>query len=142
MNDAIRYEQDEDGTYVVVVEPGAEVTRQFEVAAWYQRIVLDGGRYPMRNWSSFEIASLPGHVVETHTPSLFGGVMTGGGDFQKPVDEPTTYSLQVYTFMVRDAIVGHSLIERGRYCGCVEHVETTYASATYENARMEREGAR
>lgn len=133
----ITYERDGDG-FVAVVPDGHEVTREFEVAAWYEKVVLEGGRYPMRAWSSFQVVGIPGRTIERHTPSLFGGVMTGGGDFQKQVDESTTYTLQIHTFMVNDAAAGHgSHLDDGRFCGCPAHIETAHGNALYVD-RFER----
>jgi hypothetical protein len=91
---AITYERDTDGTYIAVVEDGTEARRGYEVAAWYDRLVLEGGRYPLRKSSISGIltAAIPARLIEQHTPSLFGGVPTGGGAINAPKDEPTTYA--------------------------------------------------
>ncbi|WP_300269244.1 hypothetical protein [Microbacterium sp.] len=104
---------DTTGQIVYTVNAENDIARErFEVAAWWGKIKLAHGTYavelqdhryqPVKSlddayWVSVNI---PGVVTERYTPSLFGGVPTGGNSAIQTPNELTTHNITMYAFML------------------------------------------
>jgi len=90
----------------LIVEDGEKVRRNFETAAWWQEIALDGGEYPIRDMPrpphGMVYATVPGRIVRQYFPSLFGGVAYGNRGIEE-LDEPTVYHWQSYAYLCKEA---------------------------------------
>lgn len=108
----------ESGELVFRVSEGAEFVTRYETAAWYTRMQAEAGDYPVKmfkdagcRWETTDLAgaywvlvTIPGTVIEDYFPSLFGGVVMTPYDKHQNYGEPTSHGLQVYSYLVMDAL--------------------------------------
>jgi hypothetical protein len=110
----IEYERGEDGKVWAVVPDRMEVTRGYEVAAWFDKLTLEGGRYEVQPvtigyeptdeaHAYYGMVRIPAVCTYQHTPSLWGGVPFGNGG-SGPRDEVTEHRVSPYWYEIRNAI--------------------------------------
>lgn len=96
--------------YLILDEP-KEFTELFECAAWYKRILVQPGRYPVYAHSLgyrdpyYAVASLPGMVIGSNFSSYFGGVMVGKGKYDEDAGSPYLYHWQTYAYNFAEMVV-------------------------------------
>lgn len=146
----ITYRRDADGAIWADVPEGVEVQRGMEVAAWYDRLTLDAGSYAVEPVTIghkptadgerpyYGRTRIPARIVETHTPSLWGGVPTGGGSIHETRDDPTTFTLAPYWHSVEGALphafepMAHDAEICDRCCRPREHHESELSDRAAE----------
>lgn len=84
------------GVLATVQVEASRHTRSYEVAAWWARVECPAQAVTVsttdstyRDSDEYAYGTLRGTLTERFTPSLFGGVMVGGGGVERP-DEATT----------------------------------------------------
>lgn len=91
---------------ITLKEP-KEISISSEVAAWYTKAELPVGTYQLnvsfvRGKAFVYAKDIEGVITENYTPSLFGGVVTGGRDGSEEVGNPYIGSVGVYQGMLED----------------------------------------
>ena len=88
------------------VEAGTK-RRSYETAAWYRTFTHSSQIVPLNLANGNVTYRLEGKDTFQHTPTLFAGVATGGGTMG-PIDEPSTYVVQLYEFQVAQRVAMQS----------------------------------
>jgi hypothetical protein len=96
--------------WFVEVREDTEVTRTYEFAAWYQKILLTPGKYQFtwvpERYRGRWVVTIPGTITKSYFPSGFGGVLYPSKSQEerdaRDVGKQTEWHISIYDYDIRE----------------------------------------